>query len=95
MCNTVQALRNYVTSFLWMENICICDTIYFFSSTDMASIRRGLLRPVLNIIGKPFVNGTRVPPLTQHYCPHVVVPPPYVRQYATKKSKGKYSTCIT
>ncbi|XP_062870347.1 ribosome-recycling factor, mitochondrial isoform X2 [Trichomycterus rosablanca] len=55
----------------------------------MASSRLGLLRPILCVIRSPFVNGTRVPPLTQHYCPHVVVPPPYGRQYATKKSKAK------
>ncbi|KAG7322963.1 hypothetical protein KOW79_014309 [Hemibagrus wyckioides] len=57
----------------------------------MASSRLGLLRPWLCSIRRPVVSSAaRMPPLTQHLCPHVVVSTPgYARHYATKKSKAK------
>ncbi|KAI4876384.1 hypothetical protein NFI96_017844 [Prochilodus magdalenae] len=56
----------------------------------MACSRLGLLRPTLSFVRSPLPTGTRVPPLLQHRCPHVaVLPPSYVRHYATKKSKAK------
>ncbi|XP_035391308.1 ribosome-recycling factor, mitochondrial isoform X2 [Electrophorus electricus] len=54
---------------------------------DMAS---GRLRPLVSFIRGVQATSTRVSPLLQHGCPHVVIPPPcYVRHYATKKSKAK------
>ncbi|GAA6080377.1 ribosome-recycling factor, mitochondrial isoform X1 [Tachysurus ichikawai] len=56
----------------------------------MASSRLVLLRTMLGSVRRPVVSSARVPPVTQHLSPHVVVSAPcYARHYATKKSKAK------
>ncbi|XP_026999155.1 ribosome-recycling factor, mitochondrial isoform X2 [Tachysurus fulvidraco] len=56
----------------------------------MASSRLVLLRTMLGSVRRPVVSSARVPPVTQHLSPHVVVAAPcYARHYATKKSKAK------